>query len=188
MNRNTIFEAIMNAEVEAQHDRMTEADDILNDIDVNSHDLRSPLHIASEGGHIFSVNTFIRKGADVNELNNMGKSPLYLASEYGHLKVVSSLLNCPTLNVTLRTNYTALHIASENGHSSIVKMLLRKCVDVNSKDKYGFTPIMVACYEGKDDIVSLLLSKGADISIKNNNNQSCLDIARNWNHTKLLIY
>jgi ankyrin repeat protein len=187
MNRNTIFEAIMNAEIEAKNN-IAEADKILNDIDVNSHDPigQSPLHFASQNGFAFSVNTFIRKGADVNELNHMGKSPLYLASEYGHYSIVSSLLNCPALNLTLQTNYTALHIASENGHSSIVKMLLRKGIDVNSKDKYGFTPIMVACYEGKDDIVSLLLTKDADISIRNINNLSCLDIARNWNHTKIV--
>ena len=174
MNRNTIFEAIMNAEIEAQHDRMTEADKILNDIDVNSHDLRSPLHFASQNGFAFSVNTFIRKGADVNELNNMGKSPLYLASEYGHYSIVSSLLNCPTLNLTLQTNYTALHIASENGHPSIVKMLLRKCIDVNSKDRYDGTAIMLAHKNSKADIVSLLLSKGANIDFASPENKAII--------------
>jgi ankyrin repeat protein len=165
MNRNTIFEAIRKADYAANNDIPEEADKILNDIDVNSHNPigQSPLYIASQNGFAFAVNTFIRKGADVNEVNNMGKSPLYVASENGHYNIAASILNCPTLNLTLQTNYTALHIASENGHSSIVKMLLRKGIDINSKDRFDGTAIMLAHKNSKADIVSLLLSKGANI-------------------------
>lgn len=165
MNKDSIYEAIRAADYAAKKDMHEKADEILSNIDVNSHDPigQSPLHIASQNGYPFPVNYFIQKGADVNELNNMGKSPLYLASENGHYSIVSSLLNCPTLNPTLQTNYTALHIASENGHSLIVKMLLRKGIDVNSTDRYGRTPIMLAYDNSKTDIVSLLVSKGANL-------------------------
>jgi ankyrin repeat protein len=166
MNQNSFHEAIMNAEVEAKNSHIKEADETLDDIDVNSHDTigQSPLHFASQNGCPFSANTFIRKGADVNELNNMGKSPLYLASEYGHYSIVSSLLNSRNIDITLPINYSALHIASKKGYSSIVKMLLRKGIDVNSPNRRGTTTAIKAAYDdGEFDIVSLLLSKGANI-------------------------
>lgn len=166
MNQNSFHEAIRTAEVEAKNSHFKEADDILNDIDVNSHDTigQSPLTFASQNGYPFSANTFIRKGADVNELNNMGKSPLYLASEYGHYSIVSSLLNSRNIDLTLPINYSALHIASENGYSSIVRMLLRKGIDVNSPNRHGTSTAIKGAYNaGQFDIVSLLLSKGANI-------------------------
>jgi ankyrin repeat protein len=179
-NRDELSRDMYYATNEANNNRLKEAEEYISNINVNGyngyddHHNQRPLQIASQNGFAFVVNYFIRKGADVNEVNNMGRSPLYLASQNGHYNIAVSLLNCPRLDLTLQTNYTALHIASENGHSSIVKMLLRKGIDVNSKDRYGNTPIMLAHENGKADIVSLLLSKGANIDFASPENKAII--------------
>ena len=56
-----------------------------------------------------------------------------------------------------RATATALHLASNNGHSDIVKFLV-KCISndfpelkdqlINKCNKFGFTPLMSVCFRG----------------------------------------
>jgi hypothetical protein len=41
---------------------------------------------------------------------------------------------------------TALHLASSQGHLSIVEFLLEKGADVNCVDRMGFSPLVVPCH------------------------------------------
>ena len=56
-------------------------------------------------------------------------------------------------------------IASHNGHSSTVFMLLDRGADVNAKNN-GTTACMIASKKGHSSIVSMLLDRGADINAK----------------------
>ncbi len=60
-------------------------------------------------------------------------------------------------------------IASGNGFTEIVKMLLEKGANVNAQDKtvIGLTPLMIAADEGHSETVKMLLDKGADKDFKN---------------------
>jgi ankyrin repeat protein len=46
----------------------------------------------------------------------------------------------------------------------VVKLLLEKAVDVDSKDSYGRTPLSWAAQNGHEGVVKLLLEKGAEKS------------------------
>jgi len=60
-----------------------------------------------------------------------------------------------------------LHIASQNGHFDLVKVLVEKGADVNAKNGGGQTALhMVVSYE-IEEVKAYLMSKGADVSIKN---------------------
>jgi ankyrin repeat protein len=57
--------------------------------------------------------------------------------------------------------------ATIKGHDTIVKLLLQKGADLETKDHYGRTPLIYAVRFGHMDIVNLLLKKGADFEVKN---------------------
>ncbi|HRU54266.1 MAG TPA: ankyrin repeat domain-containing protein, partial [Candidatus Sumerlaeia bacterium] len=60
----------------------------------------------------------------------------------------------------------ALWMASKEGHTEIVKLLLAKRADVNMKHKKGLTALWMASKNGHTDVVKLLLEKGADVNVK----------------------
>ena len=60
--------------------------------------------------------------------------------------------------------YTPLHEAVSNGHLDILKLLLRKQADVNSRANSGYTPLHLAASLGHVNCVRVLLDNGADIA------------------------
>lgn len=84
-------------------------------------------------------------------------------------------------------NKSPLQEACYVGNYNIVKLLINNGADVNYQDKtYKETPLMYAIanysYDINDNtykIVELLINNGADINIKNHNNETVLDYAKN---------
>ena len=56
--------------------------------------------------------------------------------------------------------------AAEHGNLKLVKTLLEKGADVNSKHEYGWTTVMLAVLKGHAAVVTLLVDKGADVNRK----------------------
>jgi len=62
---------------------------------------------------------------------------------------------------------TTIVEASKNGHIDIVKTLIEKGVDINTKDDYGYTSLSYAALKGHSEVVDLLIEYGADINARN---------------------
>ena len=58
--------------------------------------------------------------------------------------------------------------AAQNGNEAVVKLLLEKGADMESKDKDGRTSLSWAAQNGNEAVVKLLLEKGADLESKDN--------------------
>ncbi|KID75803.1 Ankyrin repeat domain-containing protein 17 [Metarhizium brunneum] len=72
---------------------------------------------------------------------------------------------------------TPLHLAAENGHADMARLLLDNGAQVNAASTRGYTPLMLAAHNGHADTVSILIRRGADISAHAADGSRALSIA-----------
>jgi len=72
--------------------------------------------------------------------------------------------------------WTALHLASCNGHVEVVKVLLaHPDISVNCKNDYGATPLSLGCWGGHVPVVELLLKDPrVDVAVGDDNGRTPL--------------
>ena len=92
----------------------------------------------------------------------------------------------PILPLMVASKKTPLMVASKNGHTEIVQLLLEKGAYVNAKDNYGETALMLAAANGRTEIVQLLLEKGADVNAKNEYGRTALMYALGNYRTEII--
>ena len=82
-------------------------------------------------------------------------------------RVVLQLLAASTeksiLNTVDEDNNTPLHVASEQGHTKVVRLLLQRGSDATQKNRLFLTPVACAAISGHYDVIDLLLENGAEI-------------------------
>jgi hypothetical protein len=81
---------------------------------------------------------------------------LLRAAGSGQSDVVSSLISLNDVNVKDKMGDTVLMKAAENGHYTVVKLLIVHGADVGKKNPFGQTALMKARASGHLDIVALL--------------------------------
>jgi len=74
----------------------------------------------------------------------------------------------------------SIHGLALSNDVSGLTTLLEQCpkTDLDAVDKFGYTPLHLACDRGNIDIVRLLLKKGADHNLKDPDNLSPLELAK----------
>lgn len=119
----------------------------------------SPLHYASREGHIRSLENLIRLGACINLKNNNNESPLHFAARYGRYNTVRQLLDSEKgsfiINESDGGGLTPLHIASQQGHSRVVQLLLNRGALLH-RDHNGRNPLHLAAMSGYTQTIELL--------------------------------
>nr|XP_029722327.1 transient receptor potential cation channel subfamily A member 1-like isoform X1 [Aedes albopictus] len=121
----------------------------------------SPLHYASREGHIRSLENLIRLGACINLKNNNNESPLHFAARYGRYNTVRQLLDSEKgtfiINESDGEGLTPLHIASKEGHTRVVQLLLNRGALLH-RDHNGRNPLHLAAMSGYTQTIELLHS------------------------------
>ncbi|RDW65815.1 ankyrin repeat domain-containing protein [Aspergillus mulundensis] len=134
------------------------------DIDANSKNGWSPLHLALMGQRSLVTEWLIRKGANTQAQDRLGWSSLHYAAETGSAQAAALLLQHGA-EVNSHDEYigwTPLHFAAIMGWQEVVELLLCNGAHADLKDKDGWTPLQFAMLQGYNSISQLLVQHGAD--------------------------
>jgi len=128
-----------------------------------------PLISAAREGDVVTLQSLLKKKANVNEARADGSTALSLAVYRDDKNMVDLLLRSGA-DVNLATDFgiTPLLLACENGNSTVVELLLAAKADPNRAKQTGETPLMRCASAGAADAVKALLEAGADVNAKEN--------------------
>lgn len=115
-----------------------------------------------------------QRGGTIN--NNI---KLIRSSMFGHRKAVRKLLEQDGIDVNAKNSdgYTALILASSNGRTEIVAMLLDAGANVNARTNtnyWGSTALIRASENKHTEIVAMLLDNGADVNATDDDGDTAL--------------
>ena len=92
------------------------------------------------------------------------------------------------VDVSDEGGWTALHWATMYNRTNVVKQLLHEGADVNRQSKYkNKTPLHLAAKSNSTEAARLLMGNGADINLKNYENKTPLDEAKEGSEVESLL-
>ncbi|XP_065085363.1 uncharacterized protein LOC135707469 isoform X2 [Ochlerotatus camptorhynchus] len=124
---------------------------------------------ACESGCLKLVSSLKVESFSSHQLNNM----LNVSAKCGYFEICNFLIG---YNANL-DKCTALHSAVENGHVSVVQLLLKCKVDPNNRRYYGETPLHIAALNGHASVVKLLVENNADLNELDEDGRTALHYA-----------
>ena len=130
--------------------------------------LNRKLFEAIKNGQVDKMRRLIKRGAELNSQNELGKSPLRWAIDKNQIEIVQVLLTEYNLNSKMINN--ALFDAVHLGDIDIAKLLIENGADINTQKKLGNTPL----HKAKDSfgcgyikMSEFLIKNGADVNMQN---------------------
>lgn len=120
------------------------------------------LYRAVEEYELEAVKILLHHRADPNHVVQTGWTPTLLATKLGNYEIIKELVRngANTQTTCQPERWTALHIASQEGHRLVVRLLLDAGWDVNAQDTAGHTPLKLAETAGHEAVVEVLKQAG----------------------------
>src|SRR5262249_19650447 len=130
----------------------------------------TPLMSAAQQGHISVMEVLLEhvdaphRRSYLEIKSSRGDSALNIAASNGKAEVIPVLLNAGAdIQVRDKDGYTPLMRAAQQGHSSVVEVLLghvgawNRTSYLEMKDKCGESALCIAASNGKADVIPMLL-------------------------------
>ena len=130
-------------------------------LEASSRDFRTPLIYAVLGEHTTTVDLLLARGARTDSYDSDGWLPQHYAACSGNVELMSCLMRCPIVideHDSTHVGQTALMMACELGHESIVALLLQNGADAKIMDWRGKTAMQYA-FEAHHERILDILSK-----------------------------
>ncbi|EED24650.1 ankyrin repeat-containing protein, putative [Talaromyces stipitatus ATCC 10500] len=109
-----------------------------------------------------------------NDKKGISKPVLQTAATVGHRGLMQLLLQTGTEGSTMSGGETPLHCAAGKDHDEVVKLLMVRGAELDSRDKDGQTPLSRAAHKGHKSTVKLMLRYGAYRDSRDNYGQIAL--------------
>ena len=138
---------------------------ITNGFSPNDYRERDIIYATASQGDVEAIKFLLDHGIDVDNMYDIDVDKMYCRS-------------------------TMLHMAVENGHFEVVKLLIDKQAHLNFADSMNRKPLYIAVKNGHFEIVKLLIEKKADLNVIDSYKKTLLHIAVEAGHfeiVKLLI-
>ncbi|KAF5296333.1 hypothetical protein FQA39_LY12550 [Lamprigera yunnana] len=135
---------------------------------------------AVENGHVYTVQTLVNNGLDINSQNENGETLLLIAIRCVHIPIMDWLISKGAkIDIVSNRSSSALHFAACMGDCVSVRCLIEGGVDVNILNSDGDTAIALALRHEKISIAEILLDHNAEIYVTppRNFKHSCLHYA-----------
>lgn len=128
------------------------------DVDGQTTDGRTPLHLASQRGQYRVARILIELGADVHTTSSGSNTPLHVAAETGHTSTSRLLIkHRADIHIQNTSGFTPLHLASQRGHLATVKMLIEEGAEPQRSSHNLRTPCHLAAESGHCEVLQELL-------------------------------
>ncbi|KAJ5746734.1 hypothetical protein N7520_011916 [Penicillium odoratum] len=122
------------------------------------------IRLVQQGG-LYSIQSALDKGADVNTMDSHGQTALMIAILFLHENVVNLLLEYGASTAKISaTGDSALSIAASRGAERIIRTLLVRGTAVDGSKNIGKTALSQGAEWGHENTVRLLFNAGADIN------------------------
>ena len=163
------------------------------EVDIQNDKGETPLLIATHQNNVAIAKALIDAGADINKQDAIQDSPYLYAGAQGKTEILAYMLahREPDQTVVNRYGGNALIPAAEKGHLENVKQLLEDGRDdINHQNNFGYTALIeaVALTDGSplyQDIVAELLKHDANTELRDNNDKTALDYAKEKGYTEI---
>ncbi|KAF5898629.1 NF-kappa-B inhibitor epsilon [Clarias magur] len=139
-------------------------------LDIQNNLYQTPLHLAVYLNQVPVVKALVANGACVELQDQDGNTPLHVACEHGRFECANEMIRpaSPSMLTTVfeTQNWrglTCLHVATLHKRHRIMKLLMKKGVNLNLQEgTSGKTALHMAVELHDVDAVSLLLKRGAN--------------------------
>jgi uncharacterized protein len=134
------------------------------------------LNVAARRKHLHVAKLLCEHGADVNNVNMLGRPALHSAViEHDH-SMLKYLLSRDTINVSVAygDGHTPLHTAAEIGDFTVVKLLVERGADITAVSNDGAGVMFSAAAGGSVEMIQYFMSLGLSLSAKLHPGQNVL--------------
>ncbi|ORX43291.1 ankyrin [Piromyces finnis] len=169
---------------------------VLNNVNINKRDMKgkTALMYAAEYNQIKIVEYLVEHQADIGRRDELGNTALMYACQGEYKEVIKCLVKHDS-NVDQNGGRDLMILICskekskiESDDKDVIKLLIKKGVDVNAKDIHDTTILMLACGAYGLETIEYLVENGANINAKNDNGDTALKMAIKYKNDKVIDF
>lgn len=133
----------------------------------NIEELNFELIVASWKGDLDQIVELLKKGANVNCVDEYKWTPIHYAILKGNVEVIEELIkNKANINLKDKDGQTELMLAAKKNKIEIIELLIKNGAEVNFKSNKNKTALMFAAEADNFEVVILLIEKVQTLKIR----------------------
>ncbi|CAD7698742.1 unnamed protein product [Ostreobium quekettii] len=155
--------------------------------DARDNEGKTPLHWAADWEKLEAVEQLLSRGADARIKDKRGNTPLHVAAFHGNCDCAKAIIEAlmkahASPGVLNEDGFAPIHSAAQNGHESMVSLLLSNGVNVDSQTSAGSTALMQAAKHNHLEVGNYLIENGASLDMRNKHGWTALAYASSRKH------